>query len=134
MTLEIDILWLRTRPILAAFAQRLKAIDPALFVSVGRAPNDAHVLRGCLTVGRQPASDEVAVRVDVWSDGQDATIESDIGTRAGEILAVGPCVTVGLSGQVEDDALIARWIRELEPFLRANESVVIEALSESSSQ
>jgi hypothetical protein len=130
-TTVVEALWLRLQPILTGFAERLVAADPILIRNLGRTANDAFPLRAYLTFMRHPNGDEVAITVDVGSDGQRLTLESDVCTDQGRIIAVGPSTSIDLSenpSRIEDG--IHGWLRAFEEFLMVNEAATASAVSQ----
>lgn len=131
MTTIIDVLWLRLHAVLAAFSRKLVAVDPMLISDIGRTANDAFLLRGYLAFKRRATGDEVAITIDVQSDGQQVTIESDACLDDGKVVAVGPAVTIPWAdSKVNVEAALEEWLHEFEQFLLENESAVVRATSQ----
>ena len=125
-----DALWLRLHAILKIFAHRLAATNPRLVSDLGRTANEAFLLRGYLALRRHVADDEIAITIDVQSNGQQLTLESDICTNEGAMIATGPSAVIPLAGgQVSVDAGLHNWLREFEQFLQENERAVASAVS-----
>jgi hypothetical protein len=129
-TAVAEALWLRLRLILAALADRLAAADPTLIRDLGRTANDAFLLRGYLALKRHKDGDEVAITVDVRSDGRQLTVESDVCTDDGEVIAGGPSTSIELSEtQSRIDTAVNDWLRDFEQFLQMSETAVVKAAS-----
>jgi hypothetical protein len=126
----VETLWLRLRTSLSAFAQKLLVADPTLIQELQRTSNDAFLLRGYLAIRRRTDGDEIAITVDVQSDGQQITIVSDACTDAGSVVAPGPSAAIQLSeGEPSVEAALNDWLREFERFLVNSEPAVVAAAS-----
>ncbi|HJT43943.1 MAG TPA: hypothetical protein VJ750_10630 [Rhizomicrobium sp.] len=130
MTTIIDVLWLRLHAVLAAFSRKIVAVDPMLISDIGRTANDAFLLRGYLAFKRHATGDEVAITIDVQSDGQQVTIESDACADDGRVVATGPSAAIPLSeSKANVEAALEDWRREFERFLLESEPAVVRATS-----
>jgi hypothetical protein len=127
-TLMVETLWLRVHAALSAFSGKVAMIDPSLISDIGRTKNDAFALRAYLALRRSAGNEEVAITVDVQSDKERMTIESDACKDDGTVLAVGPSAEIQLSGddQIAQHAL-DRWAREFDQFLSATETEIVTA-------
>lgn len=131
ITTAIEALWLRVHALLTVFSDRLGAADPALVRDIGRTSNETFPLRGYLAFRRRNDSDEVAITIDVRNDGQQLTIESEVCTDEGRIIAVGPSASVPLlESQQRVDIATNNWLGEFERFLVDKESAVVMAASQ----
>lgn len=130
MTTIVEALWLRLHAILTVFGDRLAAADPTLICNIGRTANDAFLLRGYLALQRHAGGDEIAIIIDVRSDGQQLTLESDACTDSGGVVIAGPSALIPLAdGQTSVEVEIGDWLREFERFLEENEQAVVLAAS-----
>jgi hypothetical protein len=130
MTAVAEALWIRLRIIFTALADRLTTVDPTLICDLGRTANEAFLLRGYVALKRHRDGDEIAITVDVQSDGQRLTVESDVCADNGEVIAVGPSISIELSEtQSRIDDAVSDWLRDFEQFLRVNETAVVQAAS-----
>ncbi len=123
-------MWLNLHPILRGFSRRLAAAHPELLCDLGRSANDTFVLRAYLAVKRSASGEEVAITVDVRSDGQALIVESDACLDNGKVLAAGPSVTISLTD--EDlciESAFSGWLSEFERFLSESEAVVELAIA-----
>ncbi|MGJ3704311.1 hypothetical protein [Variovorax sp. AFSI2.2] len=126
----VEPLWLRLHAALLAFSEKLEKIDSSLICDLGRIQNDAFLLRAYLAFRRGAGNEEVAITVDVQSDGKQMKIESDACKDDGTVLAVGPFAEIQLS---EDDLGVQHaldgWVREFEQFLSDSETEIVAAAS-----
>jgi len=130
MTTIVEVLWLRLHAILGVFADRLAAADPTLTRDVGRTANDVFMLRGYLALRRHAHGAEVAITIDVRGDDQQLTIESDVCTDDGEVIAAGPSTVIPLvESRPKVEAAISDWLRKFERFLLEKEQAVVTAAS-----
>jgi hypothetical protein len=93
----VETLWLRIHTVLAAFVEKLAAVEPTLIYNCGRTANDAFLFRGYSAFMRHADGDELAITVDVRSDDRQLMIESDVCTDDGRVVAVGPSAAIPLS-------------------------------------
>jgi hypothetical protein len=129
-TTVIEDIWRRLDPVLKAFADRLVARDPALICDLGRTSNEVFPLRGYLALARSKSGDEIAVTIDVKSDGELLVLASDVCADQGLVIATGPSTTLNLSDdESRIDTGIGDWLRELEQFLVAHEAATATAVS-----
>jgi hypothetical protein len=125
MTTTVEALWLRLQAILKVFADRFVASNPTLILDIGRTANDNFMLRGYLAVRRRPGGDEIAITIDVRSDGQRLALESDACSDDGRVVAAGPSAAIALvDDQRSVEAAIGDWLRDFERFLIESEQVV----------
>ena len=130
MMTVVETLWLPLHAALSAFSEKLAMIDPSLICDIGRTKNEAFPLRAYLTFRRSSGNEEVAITVDVQSDGKQMMIESDVCKDDGMVLAAGPFAQIELS----EDALglqhaLDDWMREFEQFLSDSETEIVAAAS-----
>ena len=130
MTAGIETLWLRLCEILMAVSERLAILSPALIRDIGWTANAALLVRGYLAFKKHSDGDEVAITIDIQSDGKKMTVESDVCTDGGDVISTGPAVTISLSESQSNVDIELRWLCEFENFLIANESVLVKALAE----
>jgi hypothetical protein len=128
-TTIVEPLWLHLHAALSAFAEKLALVDPSLIHDLGRSKNDAFLLRAYLAFRRSAGSEEVAITVDVQSDGKRTMIESDVCKDDGTVVAAGPSAEIQLS---EDDLSVQHaldgWMREFEKFLSDSEPEIVSAV------
>jgi hypothetical protein len=128
MTNVAAVLWPRLHGILTAFAARVCAVDPTLTRDVGRSDNDTFPLRGYLAFTRHPQGDEVAITIDVCQGDEQLTIESDVCTDDGTVIATGPTAAISFStDRTSAEKAIDDWIRAFTGFLEENASAVVSA-------
>jgi hypothetical protein len=126
----VESLWLRVHASLTAFADRLTTADPSLIRDLRRTKNDTFPLRGYLAFKRQTDGDEVAITIDVRCEAQQLTIEADVCSDEGQIIAGGPAATVSLSeSSTTVDAAIDGWLQEFEQFLIKQEPMVRQTVA-----
>jgi len=130
MTIAVDAFWIRLQTVLSSFAAGLVAADPTLVPDIARTANDAFLLRGYLALRRHADGNEVAITVDVRSDGQQLTLDSDVCTDGGEVVATGPSTRIPIAeGRINVEIGIRDWLIEFERFLGENEQKVAAVAS-----
>ncbi|HWK95336.1 MAG TPA: hypothetical protein VNR39_07925 [Pseudolabrys sp.] len=130
MVTVVDTLWLRLHAMLSAFAVKMTTIDSALVREIRRTANDAFLLRGYLALRKSTQGEELAISVDIQTDGQQLVVESDACLDDGRVVADGPSVVVRLSESDQNvEAALNDWLHEFEQFLLKNESAVVAVLS-----
>jgi hypothetical protein len=121
----VEMLWSRLQIVLAAFATKLAASDPALCHKLGRTSNESFLLRAYLAFSKRSGGDELAITVDVQSDGQQLAVASDACTDDGRVIAEGPSATIPLSAdQMEVEVALSSWLVAFERFLVSGEQAI----------
>jgi len=122
---SVESLWPRLLVVLAAFATKLVASDPALRHTLGRTANESFLLRAYLAFSKRAGGDEVAITVDIQSDGERLAVASDACTEDGRVIAEGPSAAISLSGgQMDVEAALSNWLGTFERFLLSGEQVI----------
>ena len=125
MTDLVKTLWDHVQVLLASFATRLAVDDPTLRHELGRTSNEAFSLRAYLALRKRADGGEVAVTIDVQSDGIRLVVVSDACTEDVTIIADGPSAAIPLVGnQTENEVALASWLRAFEQFLLDSEQPI----------
>lgn len=128
---KVEEFWFRLRGLLDVFARKVVAADPTLVCDTGHTSNAAFLLRAYFAFRRQSDGDEISFTVDVRNTAQRLSIDSDVCTADGALLASGPVIEIDLrEPQATFDAALDNWVREFEQFLSKNESMLAKAISQ----
>jgi hypothetical protein len=121
----VEVLWPRLQEVLRAFAEEIAVNDPTLIIDIGRSANDAFPLRAYLAFRRHADGEEFAVAIDVQSNDQQITIESDVSLDDGKVICSGPSTTVATLADMRNlENSIDDWMREFEPWLIMSAPVI----------
>lgn len=122
--------WLRLNEMLRVFADSLLVSCPSLTYDAARSSNDAFLLRGYLEFRRSRDGDEIAITIDVQQGIQKLSIEVDICSGTGKLLANGFYAEIPLEdNRLDVTQKLDDWLNEFQKFLNQNEPVIVSSLS-----
>lgn len=121
-----DFLWVRLQLLFVSLIEYVCSSKDDFIHNVGKSDNDAFPLRAYLTFMRDKNGVEIAVTVDVINRNGSYFIEADICSEDGFILAEGPSVEL-----IElTEKVLTSWLEEYEAFLKLNQCLVKEKVTE----
>ncbi len=128
---EMEALWLLLLPVLEEFSERFSRSETKLFKEIGCSANETCLIRAYLAFKKQKDGSEVAVIIDIKSDGHLFRIEADICHDDGRLIAPSQVSEILLkSATVNSEDWKGKWVNDFKRWLLKQEAVLVSAVSE----
>ena len=113
--------------LLQEVGEHISRTSESVACKVGRHQNENFPLRAYLSIDREGGARELAITVDVKSDGDRWQLSSDVCYEDGVVLFVGPVAEVVSDTADASQRRLAEWAGQLRRFLAENRDAVAKA-------